>query len=126
MAKTQVEVITSVERRRRWTAAKRGPLVAASLEPGAVMSALAREAGLNPSQLYKWRRQPCTRQGAVSGFARVQIVGEPAASGLPALLPGRSAGIPRRPRRRPRLAARCGGDDRSGGLAGDRLSSPVS
>ena len=51
MAKTQVEVITSVERRRRWSSAEKEQLVTASLEPGAVVSALAREAGLHPSQL---------------------------------------------------------------------------
>jgi transposase len=84
MAKTQVEVITSVERRRRWSSAEKERLVAASLEPGAVVSALAREAGLHPSQLYKWRRQLCARQGAASRFTPVQIIGEPAASGLPA------------------------------------------
>ena len=49
MAKTQVEVITSVERRRRWSSAEKEQLVAASLEPGAVVSALAREAGLHPA-----------------------------------------------------------------------------
>ena len=43
MTKSQIEVITSVERRRRWTAAEKERLVAASLEPGAVVSALARE-----------------------------------------------------------------------------------
>jgi len=83
MAKTQVEVITSVERRRRWSSAEKERLVAASLEPGAVVSALAREAGLHPGQLYKWRRQLCTRQGAASGFTPVQIIGEPAVPGLP-------------------------------------------
>jgi transposase len=84
MAKTQVEVITSVERRRRWTTAAKEQLVAASLEPGAVVSALAREAGLHPSQLHKWRRQLCARPATAAGFAPVRIVGEPAASGLPA------------------------------------------
>ena len=67
MAKTQVEVITTVERRRRWSAAEKERLVAASLEAGAVGSALAREAGLHPSQLYKWRRQLCARPGALAG-----------------------------------------------------------
>ena len=84
MAKTQVEVITSVERRRRWSAAEKERLVAASLEAGAVVSALAREAGLHPSQLYKWRRQLCARPGAASRFTPVRIIGEPAAPGLPA------------------------------------------
>src|SRR5258707_13139784 len=84
MAKTQVEVITSVERRRRWSSAEKEQLVAASLEPCAVVSALAREAGVHPSQLYKWRRQLYARQGAASGFAPVQIVGATAVPRLPA------------------------------------------
>src|SRR5215469_5451915 len=84
MAKTQVEVITSVERRRRWSSAEKEQLVAASLAPGAVVSALAREAGLHPSQLYKWRRLLSVRQGAASRFRPVQIIGETAAPGLPA------------------------------------------
>ena len=85
MAKTtQVEVITSVERRRRWSTAEKERLVAASLEPGAAVSAVAREAGLHPTQLYRWRRQLCARQEAASGFAPVQIIGESAAHGLPA------------------------------------------
>ena len=84
MAKTQVEVITSVERRRRWSSAEKERLVAASLEPGAAVSALAREAGLHPTQLYKWRRQLCARQEAAPRFAPVQVISERAAPGLPA------------------------------------------
>jgi transposase len=84
MAKTQVEVITSVERRRRWSSAEKERLVAASVEPGAAVSALAREAGLHPSQLYKWRRQLCVRQGTASGFTPVRIIDETATPGLPA------------------------------------------
>jgi transposase len=80
MTKTQVEVITSVERRRRWTAAEKERLVAASLEP--VVSALAREAGIHPSQLYGWRRKLCARRGVAPGFASVRIVGETAVPGL--------------------------------------------
>jgi transposase len=52
-----IEVITSVERRRRWSAAETERLVSASLESGASVSAVAREAGIHPSQLYGWRRQ---------------------------------------------------------------------
>jgi transposase len=83
MAKTQVEVITSVERRRRWSSAEKERLVAASLEPGATVSALARDAGLHPSQLYQWRRQLCARQEASPGFSPVRIVDATAAPGLP-------------------------------------------
>jgi transposase len=84
MAKTQVEVITSVERRRRWSSSEKERLVAASLEPGAAVSALAREAGLHPTQLYRWRRQLCAPQEAAPGFAPVQVINEPVAPGLPA------------------------------------------
>jgi len=85
MSNSPVEVITSVERRRRWSAAEKERLVAASLEPGAVVSALAREAGLHPSQLYGWRRQLCAREGATTDFAAVRIAADAAgtaASGL--------------------------------------------
>ena len=57
MTNGRVEVITSVERRRRWSPAEKQQLVAASLEPGASVSAVAREAGIHPGQLYGWRRQ---------------------------------------------------------------------
>ena len=83
MAKTQVEVITSIERRRRWSSAEKERLVAASLEPGAAVSALAREAGLHPTQLYRWRRQLCAPQEAAPPFAPVQVISGPAAPGLP-------------------------------------------
>jgi len=85
MTKARVEVITSVERRRRWTASEKERLAAASLEPGAVVSALAREAGIHPSQLYGWRRQLCARQTARVDFAAVQVAPE-GAGGLPAPL----------------------------------------
>ena len=50
MTKTQVEVITSVQRRRRWSRAEKERLVAAALEPGMVASEVAREAGIHTSQ----------------------------------------------------------------------------
>ena len=48
--------------------------MAASLEPGASVSAVAREAGIHPSQLYGWRRQ--LRGAAELGFAPVRIAPE--------------------------------------------------
>jgi transposase len=76
MTKTAVEVITSVQRRRRWNAAEKERLVAASLEPGVGVSTIAREAGIHPSQLYGWRRQLCAGQRVPSGFAAVRIAPE--------------------------------------------------
>jgi transposase len=76
----RVEVITSVERRRRWSAAEKQQLVVASLEPGASVSAIARDAGIHPSQLYGWRRQLRARQDI--GFAPVRIAPEVAPADL--------------------------------------------
>jgi transposase len=74
MTNGRVEVITSVERRRRWSLAEKQRLVEASLEPGASVSAIAREAGVHPGQLYGWRRQ--LRIASPIGFAAVQIAPE--------------------------------------------------
>ncbi len=82
MTNGQVEVITSVQRRRRWSVGEKERLVAASLEPGAGVSAVARAAGIHPSQLYGWRRQLC-RAPAAAAFTAVRIGTEPAPAGLP-------------------------------------------
>ena len=78
MTNGRVEVITSVERRRRWSAAEKERLVAATLEPGASVVAVAREAGIQAGQLYGWRRQLRTR--AAIGFAPVRIASEGASA----------------------------------------------
>ena len=57
MAMNRVEVITSVERRRRWSMAEKAQLVAAMDEPDAVVTEIARAAGVDVSLLYRWRRQ---------------------------------------------------------------------
>jgi transposase len=72
-----IEVITSVERRRRWSVAEKERLVSASLEPGASVSAVAREAGMHPSQLYGWRRQLLRGSQPAARFAAVRIAAEP-------------------------------------------------
>jgi transposase len=80
MTNGRVEVITSVERRRRWSSADKRQLVAATLEAGASVSAIARTAGIHPSQLYGWRRQ--LRAQASGGFAPIRIAPEAALAGL--------------------------------------------
>jgi transposase len=57
MTKTPAETVTSVRQRRRWSRAEKERIVAAAMEPGAVASAVAREAGIQASQLFRWRRQ---------------------------------------------------------------------
>ena len=61
MTKEQVEVITSVQRRRRWSRAEKERIVAAAMEPGTVASDVARAAGIHASLLFRWRRQLCER-----------------------------------------------------------------
>ena len=76
MTNGRVEVITSVERRRRWSSAEKQQLVAATLEAGASVSSIARVGGIHPSQLYGWRRQ--LRVQRQISFAQVQIASGPA------------------------------------------------
>ena len=85
MSKPAIEVITSVERRRRWSTSEKERLVSASLERGvATVSGVAREAGMHPGQLYGWRRQLLRRSQPTATFAAVQIAAEPARAALPA------------------------------------------
>ena len=88
MTKTQVEVITSVQRRRRWSRAEKERIVAAALEPGVVASEVAREAGIHTSQLFRWRQELCKKMPAPVAFNAVAVapLPEPAAPSLPAPL----------------------------------------
>jgi transposase len=73
MTNGRVEVITSVQRRRRWPRAEKERIVAASLEAGAIASEVARAAGIHTSQLYRWRRDLCGRADGAPTFAAVTI-----------------------------------------------------
>jgi transposase len=66
MTMPRVEVITSVERRRRWSREEKERLVAASFEPGVSVSEVARSAGIHVSQLFRWRKDLCDRVDADS------------------------------------------------------------
>ena len=80
MTKTQVEVITSVQRRRRWSRSEKERIVAAAMESGAVASEVARAAGIHTSQLFRWRQELCGRRRAAPGFSAVAVVPEAAAT----------------------------------------------
>ena len=74
MTISRAEVITSVERRRRWSQAEKEQLVAASLEPGATVSEVARKAGLHVSQLFRWRKELCKHgDTSIAPFVPVEI-----------------------------------------------------
>ncbi|MGY2990273.1 transposase-like protein [Bradyrhizobium sp. USDA 4508] len=74
MTISRAEVITSVERRRRWSQDEKERLVAASLEPGANVSEVARVAGLHVSQLFRWRKELCRHgEASIAPFVPVEI-----------------------------------------------------
>jgi transposase len=84
-----VEVITSVERRRRWSRDEKLRIVAESARPGCTASQVAREHGIAPGQLFIWRRQFLSEAIASSvegdGFVPVAVANAPPAVGA---LPG--------------------------------------
>lgn len=51
----RVGIITSVQRRRRWTAAEKMRLVDETFAPGTRVSLVARQNGVNPNQLFASR-----------------------------------------------------------------------
>ena len=83
MTKAQVEVITSVQRRRYWSRGEKERIVAAAIEPGAVASEVARAAGIHTSQLFRWRQQLCERAQIPAVFKPVVVKPEPEAASLP-------------------------------------------
>jgi transposase len=53
----EVEVLSGgAGRRRRWTAAEKVAMVRETLEPGISVSLVARRHGVNPNQLFHWRK----------------------------------------------------------------------
>jgi transposase len=53
----RVEVITSVERRRRWSPGEKKQMVDETYTPGWSVSSVARKHGIAPSQLFSWKRK---------------------------------------------------------------------
>ena len=52
----QIEVITSVQRRRRWSAEEKAAIVQETYAAGMSVSMVARRHGIAPNQLFTWRR----------------------------------------------------------------------
>jgi transposase len=51
-----MEVLTGSERRRRWSADEKLAMVRETFEPGKTVSMVARLHGINPNQLFQWRK----------------------------------------------------------------------
>ena len=52
----RIEVVTSVQPRRRWSLDERIQAVEESSIPGMTVSFVARRYGISPSQLFRWRK----------------------------------------------------------------------
>ncbi len=61
----RVEVLTRAERRRSWTVEQKREIVGESLEPELTPTEVARKHGISTGQLYTWRQQLLSLQGAV-------------------------------------------------------------
>ena len=53
---TRVEVVTSVQRRRRWTPEQKLEIVKQTNEPGSSVWMVARQFGISAAQLFQWRK----------------------------------------------------------------------
>jgi transposase len=74
----RIEVMTGIERRRRWSWDQKRAIVEESLAPHASAAAIARRHGIGTGQLYTWRRQLLKCQLAdTPRFARVEVAAEP-------------------------------------------------
>lgn len=51
-----MELLTQPERRRRWSVEQKLAMVRESNEPGQTVSMVARRHGVNPNQLFHWRK----------------------------------------------------------------------
>jgi len=61
------EIISRVQRRRKWSAEEKVRVLTEALEPGATVSAVADRNGISRSQLYAWMR--LARDGGIPGIS---------------------------------------------------------
>jgi transposase len=67
----EVEVL-AVQRRRRWTAAEKLAMVRETYEAGQSVSLVARQHGVNPNQIFHWRK--LERDGALTAVGAGEAV----------------------------------------------------
>ena len=76
-----MEIITGVERRRRWRPEDKLRIVAEAEQPGACFADVARRHDVSRALLWSWRRQirdNAQQVGEGDGFLPVQVVSAPA------------------------------------------------
>ena len=54
--KAKVELVTAVQRRRRWSVAEKLEILAEAEQPGMSMSYVARKHGIAATQIFKWKK----------------------------------------------------------------------
>jgi transposase len=69
---SDIKVITSVQRRRRWTAEEKREMVEEAEQLGMSISAVARKYDVHPNLLFTWRR--LMREGALEAVRRDERV----------------------------------------------------
>jgi transposase len=67
-----IEVVTTDERRRRWSVAEKAELVRRTYQPGMTVSLVARQSGVAASLLFQWRK--LERQGALMAVSAGEAV----------------------------------------------------
>src|SRR5687768_1907644 len=67
-----IDILSGLERRRRWTAAEKVAIVNETYEPGVTVSLVARRHGIAPNQLFHWRK--LAAQGALTAAGRGEEV----------------------------------------------------
>lgn len=69
------EILTGVQRRRRWSTTENIRLVEESQQPGSSVSFVARRYGLSPSLLFSWKRRMLEEGGHQAVQADEEVVG---------------------------------------------------
>ena len=79
MGVRRMEIITGIERRRRWSAAEKLRIVAETEQPGAGIAEVARRHEISRGLLWNWRsqvRRGVLRPEAQAVFVPVRVIGE--------------------------------------------------
>lgn len=67
-------VLSGPERRRRWSAEEKARIAEETLQPGAVVTAIARRHDVHPNLLHHWRRQARRAAAGQARFVPVRVV----------------------------------------------------
>jgi transposase len=71
-----VQVISGIERRRRWSEDQKREIIEAAFAPGSSVSEVARREDIHNTLIYKWRRE---LRRATDGFTKVVVKADEAA-----------------------------------------------